>query len=66
MHCSRVRNWKGDILVADIEELENLDASEIHAQTLNATEIITPKSGKHYIFPVADRTVKLSGRNSGF
>ena len=56
-----MRNWKGDILVADIEELENLDASEIHAQTLNATEIITPRSGKHYIFPVADRTVKLSG-----
>ena len=23
--------WKGDILVADIQELENLDASEIHA-----------------------------------
>ena len=22
--------WKGDILVADIEELENMDASEIH------------------------------------
>ena len=25
------RIWRGDILVADIEELENLDASEIHA-----------------------------------
>ena len=23
--------WKGDILVADIEELEEMDASEIHA-----------------------------------
>ena len=25
------RIWKGDILVADIEELEEMDASEIHA-----------------------------------
>ena len=28
--------WKGDILVADIEELENLDAIENHARRLNA------------------------------
>ena len=30
--------WKGDILVADIEELGQLDASEIHAGRLNAKE----------------------------
>ena len=35
--------WKGDILVADIEELDVLDASEIHARRLNAKEILTPK-----------------------
>ena len=29
------RIWKEDVLVADIEELENLDASEIHARRLN-------------------------------
>ena len=28
--------WKGYILVADIEELAKLDASEIHARRLNA------------------------------
>ena len=28
--------WKGDIIVADIEELDNLDASAIHARRLNA------------------------------
>ena len=28
-------NWHGVIVVADIEELENLDASEIHARRLN-------------------------------
>ena len=36
--------WKGDILIADIEELEKLDASEIHPRRLNAQEVlITPK-----------------------
>ena len=33
-----VRIWKGDILVADIEELEEMDASELHARRLNAKE----------------------------
>ena len=28
--------WKGDILIADIEELVQTDASEIHARRLNA------------------------------
>ena len=29
------RIWKGDIMVADIEELEQTDASELHARWLN-------------------------------
>ena len=55
------RIWKGDILVADIEELERMDASEIHAKRLNAKEVITPKKGEHVLFPVTDGKVKLSG-----
>ena len=54
--------WKGDILVADIEELENLDASEIHARRLSAT----PKNGELFIFPIADGTVKVSGGDQVF
>ena len=46
MHCSREGIWKGDILVAYIEELETLDTSEIRARRLNANEIITPKMMK--------------------
>ena len=38
-----VRIWKGDILVADIEELEQMDASEIYAKRLNAKEVLTLK-----------------------
>ena len=40
-----VRIWKGDILVADIEELEKMDASQIHAKRLNAKEVSTPMNG---------------------
>ena len=35
--------WKGDVLVADVEEQESLDASEIHARRLNAKEVHMPK-----------------------
>ena len=53
--------WKGDILVGDIEELERMDASENHARRLNAKEVITPQNGEHFIFPIADGKVRLSG-----
>ena len=44
---------KGDVLVADLEELETMDASEIHSKRLNAKEVIFPKEGE-FIFPIAD------------
>ena len=31
--------WNGDVLVADIEELENTDVSEIHPRRINAKEV---------------------------
>ena len=31
--------WKGDIMIKDIEELEEMDASELHARMLNAKEV---------------------------
>ena len=53
--------WKGDILVADIEELEKIEASEIHARRLIAKEVLTPVTGGKFIFTIEDGTVKLSG-----
>ena len=53
--------WKGDILVADIEELEEMDASELHARRLNAKEVLTPMKIEKIVFPVADGTDKISG-----
>ena len=43
--------WKGDIVVADIEELEEMDASELHARSLNAKEVLTPQRSGNFIFP---------------
>ena len=52
--------WKGDILVADLEELERMDASEIYSKRLNAKEVIFPKEGE-FIFPIADGRIKPLG-----
>ena len=56
--------WKGDITVADIEELEDMDASEIHARRLNAKEVSTPMKGEKSTFPAEDGTVKNFWRRS--
>ena len=48
-------------MIADIGELEEMDASEIHARRLNAKEVFTPMKGDFFIFPVADGTVKTPG-----
>ena len=53
--------WKGDVLVADTEELETIDASEIYSKRLNAKEVIFPKEKGEFIFPAADGRTKLSG-----
>ena len=57
------RIWKGDMIVADIEELEVMDTSEIHARRLNAKEVLTSMKGENFIFPISDGTVKISGED---
>ena len=54
--------WKGS---KTLRNWKILDASEIHAPRFNAKDIITPKNGENVILPVADGTVKLSGRGHG-
>ena len=53
--------WKGDVLVADLEELEKMDASEIYSKRLNAKEVIFPKGKGEIIFPIADGRIKTLG-----
>ena len=46
MYAGRI--WKGDVLVAEIEE--TVDASEIYSTRLNAKEVIFPKEKGELIF----------------
>ena len=52
--------WKGDVLLADLEELETMDASEIYSKRLNAKEVIFPKQGE-FIFPISHGRIKTLG-----
>ena len=52
--------WKGDIMVADLEELETMDASEIYAKRLNAKEVIfLPKMENSYFQSQMDESKPL-------
>ena len=53
--------WKGDISVADIEEMETMDASEIYSKRLNAKEVIFHTQNGKCIYPVADGRIKFVG-----
>ena len=48
-------------MVADIEELEERDAPELHAQRLNAKDVIMPQRSGNFNYPVANGTVKIFG-----
>ena len=48
------------MLVADLEELETMDASEIYSKRPNAKEVIFPKQ-REFIFPIADGRIKFIG-----
>ena len=53
--------WKGDMLVAEIEELETMDASEIYSKRHNAKEVMFPKENGEFIFPIADGRIRTPG-----
>ena len=57
--------WKGDVLVADLEELETMDASEIYWKRLNAKEVIFPKEKRRIYFSNRRWTNQNPWRRSG-
>ena len=59
--CTPGGIWKGGILVADVGELETMDASETNSKRLNAKELKNPKENGNFIFPVADGRIKPLG-----
>ena len=54
-----VRLWKGDIMIADLEDLEMMDASEIYPQRIEAKEVLMKQKNDEFLFPFADGTAKL-------
>ena len=58
LHAGRI--WKGDIMVADLEELETMDASEIYSRRLNAQRWYFPKKQENLFFqPQMDESILL-------
>ena len=53
--------WTGDVLDADVEELETMDVSEIYWKRPNAKEVIFHKEKVEFIFPSADGRIKPLG-----
>ena len=64
LYAGRRGVWKGDVLIADLEELETMDASEIYSKRLNAKEVTFHKE-KGDFFPIADGRIKTPWRRSG-
>ena len=53
--------WKGDVLIADLEELVTMDASEIYSKRLNAKEVIFTKENGEFFVAVPDGRIKTLG-----
>ena len=53
--------WKGDELVADLEELETMDAPEIYSERLKCERGDISQRKKRIYFPIEDGRIKLLG-----
>ena len=65
MHWS-LGEFGKEILIADIDELENLDASEIYPRRPNAKEVLKTQKNVEFVIPVADGSAKLWSRYHEF
>ena len=61
--CMREESAKPIFLVTDVRELEILDASVFYVRRLKTKEVLSPKNGEEFMFPFAEETVKLAGRD---
>ena len=53
--------WKGDVLIADLEELETMDASEIYSKKDSMRKDDISKRKRRIYFPIADGRIKTFG-----
>ena len=51
----------GDVLVADLEELETMDASEIYSKKIQCKGSTIHQRKWYFYFPIADGRINLSG-----
>ena len=58
--------WKGDVLIADLEDLEKLDPSNIYPRRINAKEVLIRQKDDEFIFPFAEGTAQLRGTDYEF
>ena len=58
--------WKGDILIADLEDLQKLDASDFYLRRINAKQVLIRQKVVEFMFPFVDGAPKLSGRDNKF
>ena len=55
--------WKGDILIADLEDWERLDASNIYPRRINLKGVLISQKKEEFKIPIEDGTAKLSRRD---
>ena len=53
-------------MIANLEDFEKLDASDVYPRRINAKEVLISQKDGEFVFPVADGTAKLSGRDFEF
>ena len=53
--------WKGDVLIADLEELETMDASEIYSKKTQCERGDISHRKRRIYFPIADGRIKTPG-----
>ena len=58
--------WKGDILIADIEDLGKLDESEIYSRRLNAKKVLitTKMENLYFLWQMVQQNCKEETTNS--
>ena len=60
------RIWKGYFWIADLEELQKMNASDVYHRRTTAKEVLIRQKEDEFKFPIAGGTAKLSGRDYEF
>ena len=55
---------KEAFIIADVEELEENDASDVYSRRTKTQEVPLAKEGDKFIFPFVNGSTKLAGKGS--